>query len=210
MRQNKRGHRQHHVDIQGDIGKLTAYTKKAKPVEAIFDAADLDKIEVFKNWRAVWQTDFDSQVIESKDFKDKRAIRTPVASAILGCSPNAPIRHLNGDRLDNRRSNLEIYDVTAQPNAYNQVEGRLLVILKDRYARVVGEAIIDDDDLDRVIGSGHVWLKKRHPDGQPYVVNRDGLLLAHFLLGVCEGVVSYQNKNPLDNTRANIKLASEN
>lgn len=209
MRWNEVEHKPHHVEIEGDIGKLTAYTKKGKPVVAIFDAVDIDKIDAFKNWRAVWQTDFDCQVIESKDFKDGRAIRTPVASAILRCSPNAPIRHINGDILDNCASNLEIYDVKAQPNEYHKVESGISIILKDRFGCVVGEFLIDPDDLDLVVNSGHVWLKKRRSSGQPYVMNQDGLLLAYLLLDTNAGFVAYKNRNPLDNRRENIKLEFE-
>jgi len=200
-------HQPHHVEIEGDIGKLTAYTKKGKPVVAIFDAADLDKITVFKNWRAVWCAPLDQQQIESKDFNDGRAIRTPVAAAILECSPNAPIRHINVDILDNRRINLEIYDVKAQPNEY-QLDKSVAMVLKDRYGRQVGTCEFDNKDLNLVINSGHVWMKKTRPTGQPYVVSTEGLLLAHLILGVDEGFVTYINKNPLDNRRNNIKIAT--
>jgi len=205
MRRNKIEHQPHQIEIEGNIGKLTAYTKKGKPVVAIFDATDIDKIRAFKNWRAVWNTEFDCPVIESKDFKDGRATRTPVGAAILECSPNAPIRHINVDFLDNRRSNLEIYDVKAQPNEY-AIGNRVGMILKDRYGYAIGVCDFDKVDLDLVINSGHVWFKKQRPTGQPYIVNQDGLLLAHLLLGVNEGFVSYENKNPLDNRRKNIKI----
>ena len=206
MGRNQAEYKLHHIKIEGDNGILTAYTKKGKAVVSIFDANDVDKLTAFEKWRAVWQTKFDCQVIESKVFKDGRAIRTTMAAAILGCSPHAPIRHLNGDMLDHRRSNLDIYDVKAEPNAYMQIEAGIALILKDRYGRVVGEATIDPADLDLVIHRNHVWLKKRRPSGQPYVVNQNGLLLAHLLLGVSEGFVRYKNKNPLDNRRKNIHL----
>jgi len=209
VRRSKVEHKPHHIEIEGNIGKLIAYTKKAKPVVAIFDATDIDKISTFNNWRAIWHTDFDCQMIESKDFNDGRVIRTPVASAILGCSPNAPIHHINGDILDNRHANLEIYHVKAQPNEYKTVETGISVILKDRYGRVVGDFLIDTADLDQVVNSGHVWLKKRRASGQPYVVCTDGLLLAYFLFSVKSGFVVYKNKNPLDNRRENIKIDAE-
>ena len=205
MHNKKAQHKPHHLAIAGDIGKLTAYTKKGKPVVAIFDAVDIDKINAFKNWRAVWYAPLDCQLIESKDFKDGRAIRTPVAAAILQCSPNAPIRHFNVDILDNRRANLEIYDVFAQSNEY-YIDKSACIVLKDRYGRQVGACSFDNEDLDLVINSGHVWIKKTRPNGQPYVVNQDGLLLAHLLLGVNKGFVNYKNKNPLDNRRENIKV----
>ena len=198
------------MEIEKNIGKLTAYTKKGKPVVAIFDAVDVEKITAFENWRAVWHTDFDCHIIESKDYKDGRAIRTPVAAAILDCSQNAPIRYIDGDILNNSNSNLEIYNVKAQPNEYKIIEAGISVILKDRYGRVVGEFLIDACDLDLVVNSGHVWLKKRRASGQPYVATADGLLLAHFLLGVSEGFIHYENRNPLDNRRKNIRVDDAN
>jgi len=204
----KAKYRPHHIELEGDIGKLTAYTKKGKPVVAIFDAVDLDKITAFKNWRAIWYAPLDCPLIESKDFKDGRAIRIPVAAAILQCSPNAPIRHFNVNILDNRRSNLEIYDVRAQPNEY-YIGKRVAMVLKDRYGRQVGTCAFDNEDLDLVINSGHVWLKKMRPSGQPYVVNTEGLLLAHLILGVDEGFVTYVNQDPLNNQRKNIKIVSD-
>ena len=207
MSRHKIEYQPHQIKIEGDVGKLTAYTKKGKPVVATFDAVDLDHITAFKNWRALRNATFDCPVIESKDFKNGHAIRTPVAAAILACSPHAPIHHKNADFLDNRRLNLEIYDVKAQPNEY-EIDKCVAMILKDRYGYAVGVCFFDNEDLDLVINSGHVWFKKRRVSGQPYVVNQDGLLLAHYLLNVGEGFVSYTNKNPLDNRRKNIKIDS--
>ena len=204
-RMKKKDHKPHHLEIEEGVGKLTAYTKKERPVVAYFDPEDLEKIQGFSNWRGVWDSRLDGPAIESKEFNEGHAVRIPVAAAILACSPNAPIRHLNGDVLDNRRVNLEIYDLKAQPNEFKTLEGRVVVVLKDRYGTVVGEALIDQEDTESVIHSGHVWLKKRRSSGQPYVVNQDGLLLAHFLLGIEDGFIEYLNKNPLDNRRNNFK-----
>ncbi|MCL2559954.1 MAG: hypothetical protein FWE07_05650 [Turicibacter sp.] len=199
-------HEPHQIEIDGDVGKLTAYTKKGKPVVALIDAVDVEKLEAFEHWRAVWNTEFDCQMIESKTFKDGYAMRLPVAAAILDCSPNAPIRHLNGELLDNRRANLEIFDVKAQPNEIEVVGDNVQIKLRDRYGRDVGVALIDADDLDFVVNEQHVWLKKQRSSGQPYVVNQQGLLLAHHVLRVTEGFAHYINKNPLDNRRKNLEI----
>jgi len=201
----KNEHLPHEIAIDGEVGKLTAYTKKRKPVVATFDAMDRPLLEKFHHWRAVWSNEFDCQLVESKDLNDEHAVRTPVAAAILGCSPNAPIRHLNGDILDNRRTNLEIYDVKTQPNEYVVNDGWVEMILKDRYGRPVGTCYFDQDDLN-LVTDGHIWRKKSRPTGQPYVVNTEGRLLAYLLLGVDDGFVTYINKNPLDNSRKNLRL----
>ena len=206
MGRKKNEYKPHQIEMNHPTATLIAYNKKGKAVTALFDSNDLERIERFKNWRAVWHTDFDCAYIESKDFKDGRAIRTSVAAAVLNCSTNAPIRHLNKNVLDNRRANLEIYNLLAQPNDYVEVEGGMAIILKDRYGRKVGEALIDPTDLDLVIHRGNVWFKKRRSNGQPYILNQNGRLLAHLLLNSDNGIVIYENKNPLDNRRKNIRM----
>jgi len=132
-----------------------------------------------------------------------------VASVILGCSPNAPVRHINGDVLDNRRANLEIYDRHV-PNEYKVIDADTTAIyLKDRYGRVVGEALITQGDIDKVVRAGYTWMMMKRASGQPYVASGD-LLLAHHLLG-CDpaAFITYVNKNPLDNRRGNIEIRKE-
>jgi len=209
MRKKKINHKKHQLEINDKTSKLIAYTKKETAVIATFDTADLEKVEAFENWRAVWSSEFDCAVIESKDFENGYAKRTPIAAAILSCSVNAPIRHINGDKLDNRRENLEIYDLSLNPNEFKLENDVATIILKDRYGRIIDEAIVDLDVVDEIILKRGVWVKKKRANGQPYVVNPDGILLAHAILDVLEGFVIYENKNPLDNRRKNIKIIEQ-
>jgi len=199
-------HQPHHIQIEGTTGTLTAYNKKDKPVVATFDAVDLPLIEKYPQWRSVWHSEFDCPVIESKNFNDGHATRTPLAAAILDCSPNAPIQHLNGDLLDVRRENLAIFDLKNTPNLYTITDNIATLTLKNRYGVVTGDAIIDKDKLEHVIKDGAVWLLKKRPSGQPFVVNTKGVLLAHYLLDVESGFIVYGNKNPLDNRMTNIAI----
>lgn len=208
MRANKKAtHKPHQIDITGDIAKLTAYNKKGNPVVALFDAADIEKVRTFANWRAVWDSKFDTAVIESKDFANKHAVRTPVAAAIMQCSPNAPIHYINGNVLDNRQSNLKIYDLKSEKNEFTVMDDIATVVTKNRCGVVTGEFLIDRTDLDLVVNQNHIWLKKRRSSGQPYVVNIDGLLLGHYLFGDETGIIAYKNLDPLDNRRENISLS---
>jgi len=202
----------HHFEMDGDVVRLVAYSTKGVAVRAIVDMADLEMVKRVSSWRAVWNTDFDSYIVLSKTAikKDGRTVvrKDTVASIVLGCSPNAPIRHLNGDVLDNRRANLAIYDRHV-PNDYEVIDAdTAFVYLKDRYGRTVSKALITSTDVDKVIRSGYTWVMKRRASGQPYVVNlNDDLLLAHHLLA-CDAkmFINYVNKNPLDNRRTNIEI----
>jgi len=106
-----------------------------------------------------------------------------------------------------RRANLAIYDVKAQPNEYTR-DHATKMLLKNRRGEVVGVCLVDNADFDIVINRKHIWFKKKRANGQPYVINQAGLLLAHLLLGVDQGIVDYKNKNPLDNRRENLKIVA--
>ena len=199
-------HKAHQIKLLEDYGQLIAYTKKEKPVVAIFYLNDLPKLKKHQAWRAVFSTEFNCAIIESKSYQNGRAIRTPVASAILNCSPNAPIRHLNGDVLDNRRKNLEIFDRTAKLNDYEIQGDSAKIQLLSRYGQLEGFAIIDAEDLSSVIMDKRTWMKKRRPCGQPFVIDQSGRLLAHQVLNITDGFMLYKNKNPLDNRKSNLIL----
>jgi len=202
-------HQQHTIRIDEEFAYLTAYTKKKKPVEAIIDVADLKNIKKYDNWRAVWSTEHDSAIIEHKKYEKNHATRLSLASIILSCSPNAPIRHKNGNLLDNRRQNLEIFDLKNHPNEIITHDDTVEIKLKDRYGKIVGSTIIDKSDQEKILNNNEIWIKKKRSSGQPYVVNLKNELLSHKILGVVSGYVLYLNKNPLDNRRNNIRIEEE-
>ena len=130
-------------------------------------------------------------------------------SFILDTNTKTPIRHINGDTLDNRKSNIKIYDQNAVINDYEVVDSEsVYIILRDKYGRKSEKTLIDSDDLDRVINSLHSWVYYFH-EGEHYAVanTKNGRIYLHnFIMNTPEGTVTkYVTHNTLDNRKSNLK-----
>ena len=196
----------HHIDIVGHEVHLTAHTKKGKSAQAVFDVTCLDKVKAHAHWRAVFSTEFNTFIIETKSFDGKHAKRLPLSAVILGCSPNAPIHHKDGDLLNCRLANLSQFKRNEQVNDFDIHAPYATILLKNRYGYVESKTVVDEKNVEKLVTLAHVWRQKKRPNGQPYVVDGEGRLLAHVILGVTEGNVLYKNKNPLDNRLENLLL----
>ena len=201
-------------DIVGDVVNLTVFNKKGKSFVAQFDLEDLEKVKNYSYWYAQWHKDFNCYIIETKTKINQngkvRYLKPTLQSVVLGTSKNAPIRHINGDLLDNRKSNLEIYN-RQQINSYERLDnGDIAIHLKDRYGNIVNKALISAEDLAGVVNEQYTWISKKQPNGQPYVLAHTPsgpLYLDAFLAKPQSGFYVYHiNKNPLDNRRQNLEL----
>lgn len=199
---------------ENEAVKMSILNKKGKELTALFDLEDLDKVKNFGTWFAEWNKDFNqylAQAVTEEMIKGKlKHKKYSLQSVILGTSPNAPIRHLNGDVLDNRKENLEIYN-RFQTNEYETLEnGVIAVFLKDRYGNLEAKALISSEDFDRVITSDYTWICQKRSNGQPYAIAHtpEGRLYLDSYLTNCEKGyrVAHLNKNPLDNRRQNLNV----
>ena len=209
MTQNK-----NQYEIDNDVVKLTVFNKKGKSFTAQFDLEDLEKVKALGTWHAQWNKDFNNYIIQTSteviQKGKKRYIKPTLQSTVLGTSPNAPIRHLNGDLLDNRKSNLEIYN-RRQINDYEVLENQVIAIhLKDRYGNLVNKALISAEDLDQVVNEKYTWVCQKKANGQPYAIahtEAGRVYLDTYLTNCQPGFrVHHINKNPLDNRRQNLEV----
>ncbi|WP_253205892.1 hypothetical protein [Clostridium estertheticum] len=134
-------------------------------------------------------------------------------SFILEIHPKAPVRHINGDTLDNRKSNLEVYDQNTM-NSYEGIdEESVAVILRDRYGKEKARTIIDKEDLNRVINNGYTWVLFKK-DTEPYAVANtpEGkIYLNRFIMSTTEDMITHPiNLNTLDNRKANLENKNPN
>ncbi|MCB2306419.1 hypothetical protein LGL08_09135 [Clostridium estertheticum] len=134
-------------------------------------------------------------------------------SFILEVHPKAPVRHINGDTLDNRKSNLEVYDQNTM-NSYEGIdEESVAVILRDRYGKEKARTIIDKEDLNRVINNGYTWVLFKK-DTEPYAVANtpEGkIYLNRFIMSTTEDMITHPiNLNTLDNRKANLENKNPN
>lgn len=203
-----------HYEIENNIVKLTVFNKKGKAFTAQFDLEDLETVKNAGVWHAQWHKDFNNYIIQTSaeviQKGKKRYIKPTLQSTVLKCSPNAPIRHLNGDLLDNRKINLEIYN-RRQKNEYDVLDNGVIAIhLKDRYGNLVNKALISAEDLDKVVNETYTWVCQKKANGQPYAIAHTEMgrvYLDTYLTNCQPGYRVYHiNKNPLDNRRQNLEV----
>jgi hypothetical protein len=180
-------------------------------VDTIIDTEDLQRIIEKGVWFAEWNKDYNNYIIENiSNNIDERKHPEKIAlhSFILGSHPKAPIRHLNGDTLDNRKSNIEIYNQNTI-NDYRLInDNTIAVILRDKYGKENATTLIDKEDLDRVVNTDYTWvlyiLKK-----EPYAVANtpEGrVFLNRFIMNTPDDTITHPiNLNTLDNRKINLE-----
>ena len=180
------------------------------------DAADLGRVLKKGIWYPEWNSDFNNYLVQNVsdctvDGK-VRSRKQSLHSYILGVHPKAPVVHKNGDTLDNRKSNLEIYDQN-RPNDFENLDSETAaIILRDKLGLERGRAIVDKKDLDRAINSGFTWVYYK-PNNEPYAVANtpEGrLYLSKFVLKAPQdATVESINLNTLDNRKSNLKIVDK-
>jgi hypothetical protein len=180
----------------------------------------LQKVLEKGRWFAEWNKDFNnflaqnlgSYYIEEKKYRRKQSLQ----SFILDVHPKAPVRHINGDTLDNRKCNLEIYDQNTINDYEETDEETVAVILRDRYGKEKSRTIIDKEDINRVINNGYTWVLYKK-DTEPYAIANtpEGkIYLNRLIMSTTDDMITHPiNLNTLDNRKANlenVKLDEEN
>lgn len=199
-------------EINGDVAYLELQKKDGTTINAIIDADDLTMVLEKGTWFAQWHKDFNNYLVQTlieryegnKKYIDKQTLQ----SFLMNVHTKAPIRHLNGDTLDNRRCNLELY----KQNATNDFEefnaAAIAIILRDKYGKENGRTLIDKEDLDKVIHTGYSWVCHKI-NGEPYAVaNTPGgrVFLNKFIMQTPENKITHAiNLNTLDNRKANLQ-----
>jgi hypothetical protein len=179
------------------------------------DAGDLKMVLEKGTWFAEWHKDFNSylaqNISEYYEAGKKLTIKQNLQAFILKVHSKAPIRHLNGDTLDNRKCNLEIY-TQKTTNNYEELDKDIIaVILRDKYGKKEAKTIIDKEDFERVINYGYAWVCYK-VKGEPYAVANTPsgrIYLNRFIMNTPEDMITHPiNLNTLDNRKCNLKNVS--
>jgi len=195
-----------------DITILKLVKKDGTTIDGKIDTEDLQKVLEKGLWFAEWNKDLNnylaqnlgSYYIEEKKYRRKQGLQ----SFILDTHPKAPVRHCNGDTLDNRKCNLEVYNQNTPNDYIEAIEDTVAVILRDRYGKERAKTIIDKEDVNRVINSGYTWVYFKK-DTEPYAIANtpEGkIYLNRYIMGTPEDMVTHPiNLNTLDNRKANLE-----
>lgn len=199
-------------ETKENITYLKVSKKNGEILDCQIDTEDLEKVLEKGNWFAQWHKDFNSYLVQNVSLSNtngkKKNVKQTLHSFILGVSPKAPIRHINGDTLDNRKCNLEVYSQNVT-NDYEIVdENTVSIILRDKFGQEKTRAIIDKEDLDKVLAQTNGWVYYKHYDKPSVISNTpDGrIYLDRFIMDTDEKmIVHHINLNTLDNRKSNLE-----
>lgn len=199
-------------EIDGKAAYLKLHKKDGTTINTTIDAEDLTKVLEKGTWFAQWHKDFNNYLVltlSEQEVEGKKCIEKQTLQAfLLNVHTKAPIRHINGDTLDNRRCNLEIYDQNRTNDFQEFNEDTIAIILRDKYGKENGKTLIDKEDLDRVISTGYRWVSHKI-NREPYAVANtpEGrVFLNRFIMQTPKNKVTHAiNLNTLDNRKANLE-----
>ena len=149
-------------------------------------------------------------ISSTKKNKKSKPLKQSLQSVILNVNPKAPIRYINGDTLDNRKCNLEIFNQNTM-NEYEKKDGVVSIILKDKFGKKEGIALISEEDLPIVINEKYSWVLHKSHNKISVVANTpEGRIHLEDIIMPREEnhKIEHINNNPLDNRKSNLKLVS--
>jgi hypothetical protein len=134
-----------------------------------------------------------------------------IQSVILDVNPKSPIKHLNGNTLDNRKENLELYNRNLKNDCTKIDHETMGIILRDKFGNPKETALISIEDVKKVVKDGYNWVTYKKGTEIMVVANtKDGRIrLDGLIMNPDETMkIHHINLNPLDNRRKNLELKS--
>lgn len=191
---------------------ITILKKNGDELIAKIDSQDLDSVKSIGTWFAEWNKDFNNYLVlnisNTKKNKKNKPLKQSLQSIILNVSSTTPIRHINGDTLDNRRCNLEIVQRNTK-NEYEKIDADTFAIsLKDKYGKEQAKALISSSDLHTVVNDDYSWVYYRNNNDICVIANTpDGRIhLDRIIMKPSDSeTIHHINLNPLDNRRSNLE-----
>ena len=103
-----------YYEVKEDVAYITVLKKDGTELITKIDLENLEKIKNMGTWFAEWNKDYNNYIVQNisstKKNKKSKPLKQSLQSVILNVNPKAPIRYINGDTLDNRKCNLEIFN----------------------------------------------------------------------------------------------------
>ncbi|ACD23362.1 MULTISPECIES: hypothetical protein [Clostridium] len=202
-------------EINNKVAFITILKKNGEELTAKVDVEDLNRVKESGTWFAEWNKDLNSYTVQNisvtKMNKKSKPLKQSLQSIILDTNTKTPIRHINGDTLDNRRSNLEIVERNIK-NDYEVInDDTIAILLRDKYGKVQNKALISKEDLRKVVTDTYTWVLHKNYDNFCVIANtpKGRIHLDRVLMNPDENqTVHHINLNPLDNRRNNLEITS--
>lgn len=202
-------------EIQGNVALISLLNKKGSKLIAKIDVDDIEKVKSMGTWFAEWHKDFNSYLVQNislnKTNKNSTPIKQNLQSVILNTNPKAPIKHINGDTLDNRKCNIEIVQRNTK-NDYEIIdESTIAIILKDRNGKAFSKALISKEDFKTVLTDELSWVEYKTHGNIHVVANTPNgrIYLDKMLMNPSDDeIVHHINLNPLDCKRNNMEIVN--
>lgn len=196
-------------DVEGNIASVTALKKDGSELVFQIDTDDVKRIQSMGSWFAEWHKDFNAYTIQNiSTLNGSKPLKQSLQTVILNTHPKTPVKHINGNMLDNRKSNLEIVERN-QKNQYEKVdESTIAIILTDKYGKPHSKALISPEDLDNVINNEFSWIEYKKNGVIVVIANTPNgrIHLDTLIMNPNESeTVHHINLNPLDCRRNNLE-----
>lgn len=196
-------------DIKENIAYTTVLRKDGSELVFLIDADDVERIESMGTWFAEWHKDFNAYTIQNiSTSKGTKPLKQSLQTVILNTNPKTPIKHINGNMLDNRKSNLEIVQ-RAQKNQCEKIDDNTIaIILTNKYGIPQSKALISSEDLNNVITDEFSWVEyKKNGDIMVIANTPHGRIhLDKLIMNPTDSeIVHHINLNPLDCSRSNLE-----
>lgn len=200
---------------KGNVTEITVLKKDGSELICKIDTFDAERVQKAGTWFAEWHKDFNNYLVQtlitSKVNGKTVSTKQTVQSVILDVNPKAPIKNLNGNTLDNRKENLELYNKNLKNDCTKIDHETMGIILRDKFGNSKDTALISMEDLNQVVLDGYNWVMYKKGSEHMVVANTaDGRIrLDQLIMNPDETMkVHHINLNPLDNRRKNLEIKS--
>ncbi|MBE6071898.1 MAG: hypothetical protein E7208_08055 [Clostridium butyricum] len=195
---------------------MTILKKNGGELTTKIDTTDLNKVKSAGVWFAEWNKDSNSYTVQNISStavnKKSKPLKQSLQNFVMDANVSSPIIHINKDTLDNRKSNLTLFNRNEKNETEKVDDNTIAILLKDKYGNVHSKALISAEDLNDVVTNEYVWVNHKLNGEQCVVANTPNgrVRLDTVIMGASENEkVHHINLNPLDNRKENLEIKGD-